>query len=84
MKTQINGDHIDFTPQPDDSAVDVIRETCGLTGTKLVCGSGACGACTVLVDGIPMTSCLLPVLPMQIAVPPILIWKSAFTPWSPS
>ncbi len=60
MKTQINGENIEFAPQPDDSTVDVIRETCGLTGTKLVCGSGACGACTVLVDGIPMTSCLLP------------------------
>ncbi|MEM7346724.1 MAG: molybdopterin-dependent oxidoreductase [Chloroflexota bacterium] len=60
MKTQINGDQVDVTPQPDDTAVDVIRDTCGLTGTKLVCGSGACGACTVLVDGIPMTSCLLP------------------------
>ncbi|MEM7126992.1 MAG: molybdopterin-dependent oxidoreductase [Chloroflexota bacterium] len=60
LKTQINGETVHFTPQPDDSAVDLIRDTCGLTGTKLVCGSGACGACTVLVDGIPMTSCLLP------------------------
>lgn len=60
MKTRINGADVEFTPQADDSAVDVIRETCGLTGTKLVCGSGACGACTVLVDGIPMTSCVLP------------------------
>ena len=60
MKTQINGKKVDFAPQPDDSAVNIIRDSCGLTGTKLVCGSGACGACTVLVDGIPMTSCLLP------------------------
>lgn len=60
LTTQINEATTSFTPQPDDCAVDVIRETCELTGTKLVCGSGACGACTVLVDGMPMTSCLLP------------------------
>ncbi|MEM7034549.1 MAG: molybdopterin-dependent oxidoreductase [Chloroflexota bacterium] len=60
MKTNINGENVDFAPQPDDSVVDIVRDTYSLTGTKLVCGSGACGACTVLVDGIPMTSCLLP------------------------
>jgi xanthine dehydrogenase YagR molybdenum-binding subunit len=40
--------------------VDVIRDSAGLTGTKLVCGSGVCGACTVLVDRQPLVSCLLP------------------------
>ena len=42
------------------SALEVIREELGLTGTKLVCGSGACGACTVLVDGESKCACLLP------------------------
>jgi xanthine dehydrogenase YagR molybdenum-binding subunit len=50
-------------PLPDDRdalLVDVIRDRLGLTGTKLVCGSGVCGACTVLLDGAPVVSCLLP------------------------
>jgi CO/xanthine dehydrogenase Mo-binding subunit/aerobic-type carbon monoxide dehydrogenase small subunit (CoxS/CutS family) len=50
-------------PLPDDAdalLVDVIREQLALTGTKLVCGSGVCGACTVLLDGSPIASCLLP------------------------
>ncbi len=39
--------------------VDHLRDELGLTGTKLGCGVGVCGACTVLVDGVPMTACLL-------------------------
>ncbi|CAN7588471.1 molybdopterin-dependent oxidoreductase [Terrabacter sp. LjRoot27] len=43
-----------------ESAVDVVRDGLGLTGTKLVCGSGVCGACTMLVDGEPVLGCLTP------------------------
>ena len=60
MKTTINGQEYIFDPDDDTTAVEVLRQQRGLTGTKLVCGAGVCGACTVLVDGTPMTSCLLP------------------------
>ncbi len=44
---------------PTESLADVLRKKLGLTGTKIMCNMGACGSCTVLVDGIPMLSCLM-------------------------
>ncbi|MEH2529183.1 aerobic-type carbon monoxide dehydrogenase small subunit (CoxS/CutS family) [Bradyrhizobium sp. AZCC 1614] len=56
----INGKLAPLPDDPDALLVDVVRDELDLTGTKLVCGAGVCGACTVLVDGEPAVSCLMP------------------------
>ncbi|MDI1267268.1 MAG: molybdopterin-dependent oxidoreductase [bacterium] len=56
----INGKLAALPDDPDAMLVDVVRDALDLTGTKLVCGAGVCGACTVLVDGAPVASCLMP------------------------
>jgi xanthine dehydrogenase YagR molybdenum-binding subunit len=61
MRTMtINGKLAPLPDDPDALLVDVVRDALDLTGTKLVCGAGVCGACTVLVDGEPAVSCLMP------------------------
>jgi len=60
-KLLINGVHHDVEVEADTPLLWVLRDAAGLTGTKYGCGIGACGACTVLLDGEPARSCLLPV-----------------------
>lgn len=57
----INGTNYDVQADPRALLLDVIREELGLSGTKYGCGEGECGACTVLVNGRPVNSCLVPV-----------------------
>lgn len=61
MRAKINGQEIELHAHPMKRLLDVLREDLGLTGTKEGCGEGECGACTVLVDGEPVVSCLMPV-----------------------
>ena len=56
----INGRVETLPDDPEALLVDVVRDKMNLTGTKLVCGAGVCGACTVLLDGVPVVSCLMP------------------------
>ena len=54
----INGEPSEVIVRPNELLVDVIRDKIGLTGTKKGCGAGDCGACTVLMEGKPILSCL--------------------------
>jgi aerobic-type carbon monoxide dehydrogenase small subunit (CoxS/CutS family) len=60
MRLTLNGAEVTVDAHPMKRLLDVLREECGLTGTKEGCGEGECGACTVLLDGQPVVSCLVP------------------------
>lgn len=59
LKAKINGKHINLPVAPQRRLLDVLREDIGLTGVKEGCGEGECGACTVLINGKPVNSCLV-------------------------
>ena len=59
VKTTINGDTVEFACQSDESLLDVLRNRLGLTGAKEGCGTGDCGACSVILDGRLVCSCLV-------------------------
>ena len=54
----VNGEEYKLWVRPTETLVDVLRERMGLTGTKIICNEGHCGACTVLLNGKPILSCL--------------------------
>ena len=59
VSTTVNGDPQQFLCDPDTSLLDALREEMDLTGSKEGCGSGDCGACTVVLDGKMVCSCLV-------------------------
>ena len=59
IQTIVNGDHVEFTCPEDEVLLDVLRNRLGLTGAKEGCGTGDCGACSVILDGRLVCSCLV-------------------------
>jgi carbon-monoxide dehydrogenase small subunit len=61
----LNGESVTVAVEPFEILVDVLRDKLGLTGTKIGCNEGECGACTVIMDGQAVLSCLLPAMKAQ-------------------
>ena len=59
VTTSVNGDETEFLCEPEETLLDILRETLHLTGSKEGCGSGDCGACSVMVDDRLVCSCLV-------------------------
>jgi aerobic-type carbon monoxide dehydrogenase small subunit (CoxS/CutS family) len=62
LSFKLNGQDTSIQVLPDTLLVDLLRDTLGLTGTKIGCRAGECGACTILLDGVGVNACLLPAL----------------------
>jgi len=58
IELSINGETCELAVEPYATLAEVLRDQMGLTGTKVACGTGECGTCTVLIDGRPILSCL--------------------------
>ena len=65
LRTTVNGQPVEVEIEPGDLLVDVLRDKLGLIGTKIGCGEGECGACTVLLDGEAILSCIYPALKVE-------------------
>lgn len=68
LHTTINGEAIVAEVDPSLSLAQFLREKLYLTGTKIGCGKGECGACTIIMDGKSVTSCIIPVMRAEGAV----------------
>jgi carbon-monoxide dehydrogenase small subunit len=62
LNFRLNGEEIELLVSPDEILLDVIRDRLNLTGTKKGCGKGECGACTLIINGNSVNSCMLPAM----------------------
>jgi carbon-monoxide dehydrogenase small subunit len=58
LNLKVNGDEVDVAARPNATLLEILRDDLGLTGVKEGCSEGVCGACTVLMNGAPVRSCL--------------------------
>jgi carbon-monoxide dehydrogenase small subunit len=65
LTMKLNGEEVTVQVKPPAMLVEVLRDQLELTGTKVACAEGECGACTVLLDDVPVNSCLVPALKAQ-------------------
>jgi carbon-monoxide dehydrogenase small subunit len=65
LTMKLNGEEVTVQVKPSATLVEVLRDQLELNGTKVACGEGECGACTVLLDGVPVNSCLVPAIKAQ-------------------
>ncbi len=65
LQFTLNGRPTEVEVEPDALLAEVLRDRLGLAGTKIGCGEGECGACTVLVDGVSVLSCIYPAAKVQ-------------------
>ena len=65
LSCRVNGDPQTLSVYPMARLLDVLREDLRLTGTKEGCGEGECGACTVMIDGVMVNSCLVPIAQVE-------------------
>jgi aerobic-type carbon monoxide dehydrogenase small subunit (CoxS/CutS family) len=62
LSMNVNGESVTVDVDPEEPLARVLRDRLGLIGTKIGCGEGECGACTVIVDGLAVLSCLYPAM----------------------
>jgi len=65
IQFRLNGTMVSVEAHPMASLLDVLRDHLGATGTKYGCGEGECGACTVILDGVSVMSCMVPVCQVE-------------------
>ena len=80
IKMKVNNKQIELNISPKERLLDILRENLGLIGTKEGCGKGECGACTVLLDGKRVNSCLVPAFQLEgskvLTIEGLEQWKS--------